>query len=96
MCVRVERGNMSDEEESASDGFSASEDEWKPGNCMQGDITSEEDDSDVDKPKKQPLPGKPATKASSKTVNASNNRKRWVFRSFETDPQIIRTRSSIL
>ncbi|XP_075169823.1 DNA repair protein complementing XP-C cells homolog isoform X2 [Haematobia irritans] len=39
---------MSDEEESISDGFSASEDEWKPSKEVRGGESSDDDDSDFE------------------------------------------------
>lgn len=39
---------MSDEEDSMSEGFSASEDEWKPSKDIKGGESSDDDDSDFE------------------------------------------------
>lgn len=39
---------MSDEEDSMSEGFSASEDEWKPSKDVKGGESSDDDDSDFE------------------------------------------------
>lgn len=39
---------MSDEEESMSEGFSASEEEWKPSKEAKGGESSDDDDSDFE------------------------------------------------
>lgn len=39
---------MADEEDSMSEGFSASEDEWKPAKDVKGGESSDDDDSDFE------------------------------------------------
>lgn len=39
---------MSEEEDSMSEGFSASEDEWKPSKDVKGGESSDDDDSDFE------------------------------------------------
>lgn len=74
---------MSDEEESVTDEFSASEDEWEPAKFAKGVASSEEEDSDYELPSKAAVPEK-KTAASSKSAAArkpvaANSRKRYIF-----------------
>ncbi|XP_037827863.1 DNA repair protein complementing XP-C cells homolog isoform X1 [Lucilia sericata] len=59
---------MSDEEDSMSEGFSASEDEWKPNKDIKGGESSDDDDSDFE--------GSPLAEAASGGSGTSAGRKR--------------------
>lgn len=68
---------MSDEDETSSEAFSASEDEWVPTNYKKSDLISDDDDSDFEQVNKGGHKDKKVVNSVSKG-NTTKNRKRLI------------------